>query len=304
LDKGAGNIDLYKENSLASKVEVGDYVAYEYVEKEYTTPEAGTGKEVNDDSVTYSSALSSTKDGVSAAKVNEWRVLSKKNGIVKLVADIPIASLTLRGANGWLNGPTVLNEMCETLYSGSMGTARSINVDDVNEITKYDGAKYYYNNDGETVTIPGNETKTIGDLEKNENLGLDKLEYRQTPDGRDITEYKANHYHYNPLENNLLTVDDKVYSVLFDDETVGYWLASTSKLVRFDRGFASFYMGTVTTAGVQGSVLYASKGFEPAPFCNVLPLVTLKSGLEVAGGTGEEKDPWTIKTVTEKSTVE
>jgi len=318
LDKGAGNIDLYKEGSLASNVKVGDYVEYKYVEKEYTTPEVGTGNEVNDTTQTFSSKIA-TQEGEEDgnAAVLNWRVLSKKNGIVKLIADYDISKewLTLRSTMGYVNGPTVLNNMCAALYSSDIAKeVRSINVDDVNEITRYDGTKYYIeqiNGTNVEKAMPNGKT-TIGDLENDETLNLKKLDNRTTPDGRLLEEYEVNFYAYNILddeyENKWLTKDNEEYKLLFGTVADGaafgnyhYWLAShcVHPTFNMDNSFVKFHIRAVGSGQITARQMFSSKGNIRNSDDVVRPIVILKTGLEVDGGDGKQGSPWIIKTATE-----
>jgi len=296
LDKGAGNIDLYKENSLASKVKVGDYVTYVYTKAEYNT----------DDTADIGGAQKFSSKVGGNVVISSWRVLSKKDGIVKLVAETRTEDdLILNGKLGWLNGPTVLNEMCAALYSSDIAKeVRSININDVNELTKYDGTKFYRDKKGETVPISANKIITIGELEEDETLG--KLEKRETPDGRNISDYEMNYYSYEPEKDGLLSNQSKEYKVLFDDEEtqddekdLQYWLASPVNNVLFNQSRVNFEILTVNDGKIKGLGLLWSGGTEFDMFMGVRPVVILKSGLEVEVGNGEKGNPWMIKTVTE-----
>jgi len=302
-----GNATFVKDEfvlkSVLNTVKVGDYVEYKYdaPEEGYTTPEVGTGSEVATEQQTFNSTIAENIKNDGKAAIRRWRVLSKKNGIVKLVAETrTVVDLNMGGKLGYLNGPTVLKEMCKVLYSGEMGTATSINVDDVNQLTKYDGTKSYQKKvDGVTVvvSIPKNETKTVGDLENE--LGV-QLTYRNTPDGKEIVEYEANAYEYNPLDSDLLEKTSKEYEVLFGENIdLNYWLASTANYVLFSNNRVNFEMRLVNYGKVTRVPLYYSRDKETTPFAGIRPVVTLKSGLEVDGGTGEKGNPWTIKIVTE-----
>ena len=73
-----------------------------------------------------------------------WRVLGKDSttGGIKLISGRPMKSnnaeddpyLHLKGAKGYVNAEIVLNDLC-SLYTTQYGTARSVKVDDINEIT-------------------------------------------------------------------------------------------------------------------------------------------------------------------------
>ena len=144
------------EPSFASKVSVGDYVAYNATNNySYTSPK-GTGMShgngYQDQKFTSSSSI-------------KWRVLSKdtSTGEVVLISEKPVGTeFYMKGAIGYLYAEQELNEICK-IYGHGVGAntsktftyeigdpvdgiefrlmsgsgARSINVDDINKILGY-----------------------------------------------------------------------------------------------------------------------------------------------------------------------
>ena len=77
--------------------------------------------------------------------ITTWRVLNVDNetGAIDIVPENPTSTLTLYGAQGYNNGVKLLNDACAALYSGPVGsgiTARSINVEDVENAIKAGGS--------------------------------------------------------------------------------------------------------------------------------------------------------------------
>ena len=292
-----GKVIKWKESLLYDEVEIGDYVEYNYnaPANGYTASEESTGATQN---------FSSVEGG--NAEVTAWRVLSKKDGIVKLVAETPIsATLRFSGSLAFINGPKVLNEMCKELYSSEIGTGRSINVDDVNEITRYDGTKYYYDIDGNKLTIAVDEKVTIG--EAAEEIGFDMNGFlTQAPaTDDDIGDYEISYYYYNAANQMETTASGgtETYRMLFrktDDSgyVPNYWLASTNTEVRFKVkcNFSNLYY---VKAGSLTSwcwlVRYSTGvGFNSPIDNSIRPVVTLNSGLRLSNGDGSVDSPWTI----------
>jgi len=157
------------------------------------------GKSVSDDENDEAQTFDSAKADDALISNDKWRVLSTDNGIIQLIPDIAtvektnIPQLTMYGANGYLNGETVLNEMCKTLYSSDIGTARSININDIDKKVGYNNS-IWYNKNGALTKVPEGVT-TLGELEDKENLEINE-DYRTMPGGGDASKLKLNYYSY------------------------------------------------------------------------------------------------------------
>ncbi len=165
------------ENTLANKVQIGDYVAY--------NPTKG----VTDTSkLTYTSLIGTglfhgngaSEQTFTANNTIKWRVLSKNEttGEVVLISAEAInadngVTFTMKGAIGYLYAQQELNEICK-IYGYGIGAdtgktfnyeigdvvegierrtitesgARSIDANDINKITKYDPNTFSYESDG------------------------------------------------------------------------------------------------------------------------------------------------------------
>ena len=303
INKQEGMIEQYIEGTLANKVNVGDYVEYNYgTGSEYTTSSNDSeGKDISSTVQTFNS----TETG--NAFINKWRVLSKTDGTLKLVSANVGADITLNGANGYLNGEKILNGICKKLYSSNIGEARSINVEDINEITGYNGDKCYYDNDGNKITIAKNEKKTISNLENDANLNLNRLTNRVCPeDGKDIGDYEVEEYSY--VCKNQMSIEDEnnnvKYQVICRDSNNSanlktYWLASSNVSVRFKTGYAYFNMRWLGEGSTglfsQGAYwLMDSKGTSREKTYAFRPVIELKNGLKVGEGNGTINSPYKI----------
>lgn len=125
------NLDGNK-NGIAKYVKVGDYIQYgeKLQEQEYGTKVEETG---------YTEVQTFQTD-----QTTTWRVMNiTQNGEVEIVAssntltDGGNAGLYLKGRVGFENAKTILNNMCEKLYSSSYGRGRNIKVEDINRLVGY-----------------------------------------------------------------------------------------------------------------------------------------------------------------------
>lgn len=104
---------------------IGKYIEYEPISSKFVTSSSRSG---------YSSQTFETNLDA------KWRIFKIEEDKLTLISDKEAnTNFYLGGANGYNNGVLLLNRMCKTLYSNATigATARSINVDDVDSITKY-----------------------------------------------------------------------------------------------------------------------------------------------------------------------
>ena len=184
------------ENAMAAiraGIKIGDTVTgYSVTSTTYTTD----GSENN-----YSGT--DTAQTVTTNTDITWKYLGvNANGELEIMADLSTANavatntkVTLGGKGGYLNGPAMLNTICEKLYSkDGVGIARSMNIDDVNNILGYTGAKGAYWEPTNGDYTPTKEAKTIAALESE--LGT-TLGSRTTPDGKELGTYYSDYYYIN-----------------------------------------------------------------------------------------------------------
>ncbi len=259
-----------------SDLEVGDYVKYgdkltaqSYITKEDGEPDTGyeTPQTFNTDTTTL------------------WRVINKKsNGDVEIVAvnntlsNDGITGLYLKGQNGFLNAETILNNLCSKLYSNSAyGTARSIKVDDINNLTGFNP---------ETDATDYNKSYTY--ISGGPFLDKDTNTFRMATKDNPVT-WEHTRYAYTVNEDmrlyDTLIEESKTYIGEYKEENypMFYWLASRSVGAYNDHSSFSVkrvYSGDVGnwnlfyayTDGRAGKIGYASA---------VRPIVTLNSNIQL-----------------------
>ena len=265
--------------TLADELEVGDYIKYgdKLSVQSYNTDINETGYATQQTFETNNTML--------------WRVINKKaNGEVEIVAVNNVLAndgqtgLYLKGQSGFLNAETVLKNLCETLYTNTdYGTARSIKVEDIDNLTGFDpetsdwdNKDYYLNNREETYTSGG----PFWDKSTNT--------FRTATTGNPITVEHTN-YWYTVNESmqlySTLIAESKTYSGDYSETNypLFYWLGSRS--VYASVGDASFYVREVDSGDVSGWSLFDANtdgnAGESEYACGVRPIVTLKSKVQI-----------------------
>ena len=125
-------------------VNIGDYVNYEVylTTKTYTALASDTGCTIDGEGTCAGLTDQTFKTDTNV----KWRVLDNSNGTLTLVSDEPVNwdngtnsnGLYLQGAIGYNNAETVLNNMCNILYTTTKGTARSMTFADAAKVTGWD----------------------------------------------------------------------------------------------------------------------------------------------------------------------
>ena len=260
--------EVAPENAIAKFAKVGDYVKYE-----------------PDGAIPESLPLE-----LSRRQIN-WRVLKNDGTKVTLISETPIDSITLSGADGFLNGPSNLDTTYIGLYSGSKGTARNLKVEDVNEVVGYKATEaLYYGADNIWHPVPYGTT--IGEIENNLSS---KVTARNTPDGKALENYKVTFYEYNL--NNYLEGKELLSSMLCNG---AYWLSSTTVTVWLNKDdCADFGVCVLSSGNVDRNILYESwGGAGTAKTHQGRAIVELNTSVEVnldENGNGESTTPWILK---------
>ena len=298
--------EIYNGNIQSNSVElkVGDYVKYgeKLTADTYTTDTDETGYTTAQTFTTNTSML--------------WRVLNVDGNKVELVAtqnvlaNDNVTGLYLKGQTGFLNAETVLKNLCERLYNSTAGTARSMKVEDINNLTRFNPETSEWNTDiksiyGRTYT----HTSSNGGLFWDENSNEFRLPSASNP----ITD-KWTAYFYTVNENiplyDTLILTSKTYSGDSDpfegiyNETnfsMFYWLSS--RCVSGATGDCSqFSVYNIGNGNVSSSQLLYSDEYGPGDeameeytcACGVRPIVALKSGISITGGSGTEQSPYEL----------
>ncbi len=284
-----------------TELKVGDYVKYgdKLTSQTYVTNSNGepdTGYETSQTFNTNTATL--------------WRVINKKaNGDVEIVAVNNTLSsdgttgLYLKSQNGFLNAETVLNNLCSKLYANpAYGTARSINVDDINNLTGFNpemsewgDKEYYLNNRTKTYTSGGpfwdKNTNTFTNATTEEPITVDNT-----------------YYYYTVNENiplyDTLIEESKTYTGDYSEENypMFYWLASCSVGAYVDH--SNFHVRFVDGGGIGDRYLFCGRTngstVERAYACAIRPIVTLNSNVQLDTGDAtkdgsEEAKAWILK---------
>lgn len=290
---GTITIDFSVLGTSSSKtvndLEVGDYVKYGAKltgeTKKYETKTSETGYDSSQTFETDTNML--------------WRVISKSNGKVELVATKNVLAndkttgLYFKGQNGFLNAETVLKNLCETLYNSDYGTARSIKVEDINNLTGYDPATsatdynkpYTYTAGGPFWDKTTNTFKPV-----NSTVTVNNDDYYYTVD--------ENIPLYDTLiaESKIAESKEETFQGGKTNFTKFYWLGS--RCVDASDSRASFILRFVGSGVVACWNLFDAfvegDPYENGYSCAVRPIVTLNSGIQITDGDGSQATPYEL----------
>ena len=304
IDGLGGQSKPLPENALAKKVEIGDYVAYnpkEGVTDEsklsYTSP-VGTGS-------SHGNGYTDIPEGqtFTVEENTKWRVLSKDEttGEVVLISEAPMHEYRVRGAIGYLYAEQEINEICkiygygkgantgktytyetgDTIEGLTKGTitgsgARSITVEDINKITKYNPTTFKDEYNGTTYKYGDSYTLTMFYPTKATPNGVSTSEIERT--------VKFTKYNYRGLEY-LTDTESAMYKMLFGNNNDSiYWLASRG--VWPDPAIARFLAFNVYDGSVRGNYALCtsfSDGLsEYKGARGVRPIVSLNSNIQTS----------------------
>ena len=286
------------ENAMAAiraGIKVGDVVTgYTVTETTYTTSgEENTAPKYTETDPTKQTVTTNTDItwkylGVNAnGELEIIAVLSEKDAI-KDTADKQL-KVKLSGKGGYLKGPEMLNTICEKLYSkDGVGTARSMNIDDVNNILGYTGPKGTYY-DADNKEIETTTPLTIGEIESK--LGT-TLSNRGTPDGKDIATYYSDCYYINKTSDIKEMKNPENVDLVYNAKNT-YWLASPCVDAFFNYSRAGFDVRYVSPTNVGALYMSFSRGDSNYITYAVRPVVSLKSNIQITRDTGETE--WKIE---------
>ena len=286
------NLNESAKTAIVAGIKVGDTVTgYTVTEKSYTT----SGNENTGDLNTYL-PKDPTPQTIDSNTTVTWKYIGiGEDGSLEIAADVKSTSpkMTLSGKGGYLNGPAELDKACAALYSvEGKGTAKNINIDHVTRILGYTGEKgaYYKSPDGDY--IPTDEAMTIGEIETK--LGT-TFGSRETPDGKDITTYKADFYQIDKTNDvKEMQNAENVGLVYPANSNIGYWLASSCVTASFYDDCAYFGVRCVVSTHVgNNSMYYSYSGSGSYGYAYALrPVVSLASNIQITEGT--DAGTWTV----------
>ncbi|MBE5821780.1 MAG: hypothetical protein E7311_04245 [Clostridiales bacterium] len=240
------------KTSVVALLEVGDYVDYMPTGETYEFTTEGDNKDIawiwNEENGTSKNTYEPGEEVVEVLEeAIKWRVLKNDGKSVTLVSADPVESIYLYGEKGFINGPSVIDEICATVYGG-----RNLKIEDVNELIKGDKAWgdnetnwMYVGTDGEKYNVPEG-VKTIAELETSGATGVGTISNTYLPEsGTEVGDYAPNYYNYDkPTE----TEDNKVaLDIVFRSK--GYWLSSSCVRVNFNSDRTFFDMRVVRSSG-------------------------------------------------------
>ena len=243
-----------------------------------------------------------------------WRVLGvNQYGQLELISTMPTTdTLTLTGKDGCLNGPAVLNTLCNDLYKkDGKTTARSLNVEDINKLANYKpapGTKYTYKyvSDGpEGAGVYGIEssknTQSISNWTYTYITEFYSPDWTINASNPGPRELENTCYNYtiagtNAIPDTMVTPDTtpiKISSLITEglnaDNTAALgtkktqWLASSC--VYANESSADFRVLCVRSGGVSFYDLYICIGGERSISYAARPVVSLKSNVVLQPNT-------------------
>lgn len=309
-------------------VTIGDYVTYDpgsHTHTPDTTKGAGTSVTASDYTTPHTLTASQL---TTQSNFKSWRVLGVNNkGQLELISSNPTTqTLYLANDTGYLNAEDNLNKYCDDLYGKGTNAsgARSLNVDDIDKLSKYDkttysgyGTKYQYQfpssgsqlqyrtkgtASNATWSSWSNISSTDANYQKFRMPGSTEVINSSNPKEGPELEYT---YYYYSIASNITTADvytSELATTIGNMITKGtgtsninQWLAS--RCVGCYSFYAYFSVCGVFSGNVDGGSLFGS--FENYYYgsSRVRPVVSLASGVNLAG-TGENlgtvSNPYTL----------
>ena len=311
---------------------IGDYVDYKNPTSGMTNITSAESGAYGIDSegnataeITQTYLLSETKNNV------KWRVLGedKISGGIKLIAADPVEReanenlieadyeviedpyLYLQGAEGDLHGPGALNKISEMYLNSYATKARSVTIDDINEITGVTTPERIK----EINLAVSDEWKQYGEVYNCKKQYTPELwlQNKQSNENKTTTvSGTINGYYYAVNYEDEISAEvtnERVWDMLFKGtgyETRGkaYWLASNG--IYADLYYAGFGIGVVNTEnGVSfvdsGYSLFYSYGEEDSYGFAVRPVVVLKTDVMAKDmpKIEDQESTWTYKLTVE-----
>ena len=268
--------------ALKEGIKVGDVVTgYTVKATTYTT----SGEE--NTAPSYRETTSLTAQTVTTNTTVTWKYLGvNDNGEIEIIADFGTTEaatnteVKLSGKGGYLKDPGMLNTVCKELYSkDGVGTARSINIDDVNSILGYTGEKGAYYNTTESYT-PTEEAMRIGDIDNK--LGKSLGTITTTPDGKALSTYYANCYSINKTSDVSKMANPGNVDLVYNAKNT-YWLASSCVSAHFFErsNYALFDVRYVDSTDVNTDRLYDSREYSNSLSYTLRPVVKLDTSVKV-----------------------
>lgn len=316
IDEVYATLDNDSRKYLKDVASVGDYVAYDptagVTDKKllsYTSP-VGTGME-------HGNGCSKTDEGVDLSKGQtftansdiKWRVLSinKETGEVVLISEEPIKTdagrnFYMRGAIGYLYAEQELNEICKIYgYGKGANTAREV---------EYETG--YIEEEKETEIIKGSGARSIDIDDINNITGYKPIEgtsfthkifypTKTTENGKSLATKLTTDENADTYKGTDYLIDNTsaIYRMLFMNETNSnyskYWISSRCTFDSSSTG-VNFFVHMVYDGMVAMNIVLASWPNEYVEIANsegVRPIVYLKTNIQTTGQ--DENGAWIIE---------
>ncbi len=263
--------------------EIGKYVAYTPVSANYTSQGTYNG---------------GSNQNFSTDTAVKWRILFVENDKISLISEEPINNgFNLRGYNGYNNGVKLLNEACMTMYSNSSlgATSRSLNIDDIEEISSYN--KNGYPSYGREYTPPNKYYPNIYEDEMSGTLdGIGQSEQENWVTGYSQASTLRGKWTYYTYSMSTSYMSPAYYEVLYyqASNVDSYWLAS--RCVYYSNIRANFRMFYVSGGTVGADNLYDSDPDTYSGSYAVRPVVEIDRSSVTIGetGSGTRTSPYSI----------
>lgn len=285
------NISDNKNKIKVTEENIGDYIEYDCF----------TG--VDDNLLHY--IVTSDKSGykqeqqysvIESYKDLKWKILGiNDNGQVLITTD-PVNNIRFEGKEGYLNGANELNNLCKIFgYGKGAESARSINRDDINKITKYNPEekdeeylkKYTYSLQDDGYIYANNEK---GKYQKFEYYDEEIKSWIKLEKNQSKTEVNTDYsYNMRGKAPRFIMYREGTTGTLKSQE-INYWLSTPVKSA--GEWSVGYGLSTVRGDDIAFNLMYLAslgKDFDNIGF---RPVVTLSSDVEL------EKDSqgvWKIK---------
>lgn len=282
-----------------TKDNIGEYINYDCTKNSNGESLIGNNK------LTYTVPASQTgldsEQKFTITQNPKWRILGLEEGKILITTENTSTSLlTLGGKYGYSNSAKELNNICAIYGNGKyVLEARSVNVNDINKITKYDPTKdskfsstyglyyKYEKSDGSIYsTNPSGNRQNTGKTEFNY-YNWDEEKWK-TMDAETVS-LKSTYYYYSLEGYTDKTLDILKYNA--DGTNANYWLASNA--IYPTDTVARYYVRYVKDKEVNRDRLSESAGYVYTIARGVRPIIALPDGIKLTWN--DNAKVWEIK---------
>ena len=193
-------------------------------------------------------------------------------------------TIKLGGKGGYINGPAELDAACDTLYSTSKGTARSINTDDIIRMLEYTGeTSAYYDEDN--IYTPTKEAKSIGQIAKEIGYNMNGFASLVPETGKDIKTYMSDYFNINMLNDSKEYSYERaelVFSGIGNSKLIGsYFVSSSCASATFNNNNAVFLIRCVIGTSFGANVMFNSQNGSQLVELAIRPVIVLEPNVDV-----------------------